>query len=253
MNTRQTGQTQPTGTLVARIERNLDALDGTPVAKIGYAYKMKNWLQHKHRDVPQQIALALLGRISGVLTLRSRMDAQVYRVDWSKLAPWQALTLQDLLRANTPFGMLPAHFGGLVLDYGLLSRRMVTDTGVGYIVDSFANGVEPENMKHHGLGTGAGAEAVGNTALSTEIAANHYTGSARPIGTTEEGASANIYKTVATHTHATAGDSITEHGIFSSATQGAGVLLDKHLFTAVALAVADSFQTTYQLTLSSGG
>lgn len=255
MNTQQqqAGSSRPTGDLLARIDRDLGDLEARPFARITLARRIQNWVQHRHRDLPMQIATAILGRVAGVLTVQSQLIGQVYRTDWSALAPWQADHLRALLRANHPLVELPRFFGGLVTDFGVLSRQMVTDVGVGYIVDAFQNSVELEDMKYHALGTGSNAEAVGNTALHTEITTNHYTGSVRPTGSTEEGATANIYKTIGTHTQATAGDSITEHGVLSSATPGAGVLIDKHLFTAVALAVGDSFASTYSLALSSGG
>src|SRR4051794_15957899 len=40
---------------------------------------------------------------------------------------------------------------GVLEDYGVVSRKLVTDTGVGFIVDAFQNLVELENMKFHGL------------------------------------------------------------------------------------------------------
>lgn len=215
-----------------------------------FGWRVRQAWKARH-ELPMRAAQALSGMVRGTLQFEQKMSGQVYRIDWTTLAPWQAQTLRELLRANHDIFDIARHFGGTVTDYGVLSRRMVTDVGVQFIVDAFANGTELENMKYHGLGTGGAAEAVGNTALTTEITANHYTGSARPTGTTEEGASANIFKTVGTHTQATAGDTITEHGVFSAVT--VGVLLDRHLFTGVPLAIGDSFVTTYQLTLSSGG
>lgn len=201
-------------------------------------------------------AQSVLGRVGGVVQLQSELRGVVYRVDWSRLAPWQVLKLQDLMRtARTGLEAMEfgAHFGGHGIDCGVLSRRYVTDTGVGYIVDAFQNSVEMETMKYHGLGTSSTAENQSQTGPITEITTTHYTGSVRPTGSTEEGASANIYKTIGTHTHLTAGDTVTEHCVMSSATPAAGVCLDRSVFTGVALAVADSFVTTYQLTLSAGG
>src|SRR6266498_3365910 len=54
---------------------------------------------------------------------------------------------------------------GEVLDLGLASLRVVTDTGVKFIVDDFnANAQDVTNMKFHGFGTGAGTELATNTA-----------------------------------------------------------------------------------------
>jgi hypothetical protein len=143
---------------------------------------------------------------------------------------------------------------GKVIPYGLASLRVVTTVGVNYIVDAFQNTVELEEMKYHGYGTGGAAEATANTALTTELTTEYVSNSIRPTGTTTEGASANIYRTVATLSPDSGGTiAITEHGIFSDVDVGQGVLLDRSLFSAVNLvAGADSLQTTYELTFPAG-
>jgi hypothetical protein len=141
--------------------------------------------------------------------------------------------------------------GGRIVNYGLASLRVVTDTGVGFIVDAFQNSVELENMKYHGFGTGTNAEAAGNTALQTELTTQYATDNTRPTGTTTEGATANIYRSVATLSP-DATVAITEHGIFSQAANSGGVLLDRSVFSAVNLVSGDSLQTTYDYTINSG-
>jgi hypothetical protein len=142
---------------------------------------------------------------------------------------------------------------GRVFDLGLVSMRVVTDTGVGFIVDAFQNLVELENMKYHGFGTGTGAEAAGDTALGTEFTTEYATDNTRPTGTTTESAS-NAYQTVATFSPNAGGTlAVTEHGVLSQAATGGGVLLDRSKFSAVnVVASADSIQSTYTLTLTSG-
>jgi hypothetical protein len=144
---------------------------------------------------------------------------------------------------------------GEAVPLGLASLRLVTTVGVGYIVDAFQNIVELEEMKYHGYGTGGTAESAADTALVTELTTQYVVNSQRPTGTTTEGASANIYRTVATLSPDSGGTiAITEHGIFSDVDVAQGVLLDRSLFSAVNLvAGADSLQTTYELTLPSGG
>jgi hypothetical protein len=142
---------------------------------------------------------------------------------------------------------------GQVIDYGLASLRVVTDTGVGFIVDAFQNITEMEIMKYHGIGTGTGNEAAADSALGTELTTEYNPDNTRATGTTEEGASANIFKTVGTNTIDSGTPAITEHGVFTLATRATGVLLDRSKFAAINLAAADSLQSTYQLTLSSGG
>lgn len=142
---------------------------------------------------------------------------------------------------------------GTVVPLGLASLRVVTDTGVGYIVDAFQNSVELENMKYHGFGTGVGAEAVGNTALGTEFTTQYAVDSTRPTGSTTE-AAANIYQTVATFSPDSGGTlAVTEHGILSQAATGGGVLLDRTQFSAVnVVAGSDSIQSDYRFTITSG-
>jgi hypothetical protein len=140
---------------------------------------------------------------------------------------------------------------GRWMDYGLASLRVVTDTGVGYIVDAFQNTVELENMKFHGIGTGTNAEAAGNTALQTELSTVYNPDNTRATGSTTENG-ANVYRTVGTNT-VDGSAAITEHGIFSQAATGGGVLLDRSVFSAVNLASGDSLQSTYDFTITSGG
>lgn len=143
---------------------------------------------------------------------------------------------------------------GEVIPFGLASLRVVTDTGVGYIVDAFQNSVELENMKYHGFGTGTTAEAASQTALVTELTTQYATDSTRPTGTTTEGATANVYRTVATFSPDSGGTiAVTEHGIFSQAATGGGVMLDRSVFSAVnVVAASDSITATYDLTFPSG-
>jgi hypothetical protein len=142
---------------------------------------------------------------------------------------------------------------GTRVPYGLASLRVVTDTGVQFLVDALQNLTEAENMKFHGFGTGAGAEAVGNTALTTELTTQYATDNTRPTGSQTEGA-ANVYRTVGT-LDPDADVAITEHGIFSQAATGGGVLLDRSLFSVINLSGAggDTLQATYDFTITSGG
>jgi len=142
---------------------------------------------------------------------------------------------------------------GDVTDYGLVSCRVVTDAGVGFIVDAFQNLTELENMKYHGLGTGTTAEAANQTALVTELTTQYSASNTRPTGTTgEKSGDSKTYETAATITIASAGVAATEHGIFSQASNAGGVLLDRSVYSAVNLAVGESLQATYQLTFPSG-
>lgn len=163
----------------------------------------------------------------------------------SRLTGIPALYGTLALRLRTPHG---------VVDFGVASVRVVTTAGVGFIVDAFQNSVEVENMKYHGFGTGANAEASGDTALQTELTTQYATDDTRPTGTTTEGASANIYRTVATLSPNAGGTiAVTEHGVFDQAANSGGVLLDRSVFSAVnVVASSDSLQATYELTFTAG-
>jgi hypothetical protein len=137
-------------------------------------------------------------------------------------------------------------------DYGVVSRRVVTDNGVGFIVDAWQNSVELEIMKYHGCGTGTTAEAAGDTGLVTESTTALNPDSTRATGTLAEGASANIFQTVGTLTFDNTA-AVTEHGLFSQSGTGSGVLFDRSVFTAVNVVSGDSIQFTYSVTFTSGG
>jgi hypothetical protein len=144
---------------------------------------------------------------------------------------------------------------GEEIDLGLAGLNIVTTCGVQYIADAFRSTVEPEIMKFHGLGTGATAEVVGNTALQTELTTQYNPDSTRATGTLA--GSTNVFTTVGVNT-VDASASPTEWGLLNQAATGSfnqntNNLLDRVTFTAVALANGDSLQTTFNLTFPSGG
>jgi hypothetical protein len=137
-------------------------------------------------------------------------------------------------------------------DLGLAGCRVVTTTGVNFIVDAFQNLTEIENFKFHGVGTGTTAEASSQTALVTELTTQYSTSSTRPTGSQgEQSGNANVYETAATIT-VSASVALTEHGIFSQAATGGGVMLDRTLFSAVNLASGESLQATYDFSCVAG-
>jgi len=142
---------------------------------------------------------------------------------------------------------------GDVIDFGLASMRVVTDNGAGFIVDAFQNLVELENMKFHGIGTGATAEAATETALVTELTTQYNPDNTRVTGSLEE-ASQKVFRTVGTNTPDSGHPiSLREHGILSQAATGGGVLLDRTLYALITLdTVGDALQATYTFTINSG-
>ncbi len=122
--------------------------------------------------------------------------------------------------------------------------RVVTDVFVNAIVDALQAAAYINTWKYHGSGTGVGSEAAGDTTLGTPCA------EARDTGSQEEGATANIYKSIATHTYAGT-FAITEHGLFTAAS--AGTLMDRTKFTAINVISGDKIEFTFTIQLSSGG
>jgi|GEM_PF-5281927 len=132
---------------------------------------------------------------------------------------------------------------GVVKDFGLVSCEKVTTAFTEYLVDSLQDSTTypMDAFKYHACGTGTTAESNTQTALVTEV-------ESREIGTQIEGATANIYKSVATHTF-TGTHSIAEHGLFSAA--AVGTMLDRSLVTpAIPVILADEIEWTYQLTVN---
>ena len=174
------------------------------------------------------------------------MNARIYRLRNlpTRLRGWKA-EIYNKLGIGLCVSLSATHIAadGTRTELGVLSRRLVTDTGVAYIVDGLQNLTEPENLNFHDAGTGVGAEAVGNTGLGTPW------GGARVSGTQSEPA-ANQYRTTATIPF-TGTFAITEHGVFSASS--AGTLLDRSVFTAINVVNGDSIQFQYTLTINSGG
>ena len=156
----------------------------------------------------------------------------------------------SLVHLHGPHSATP----GRIDDYGVVSRRVVTTAGVNFLVDAFQNSVEVENMKYHGIGVGTGAEAVGDTALGSELTTEYNPNNTRATGSLTEGASANIFRTVGTNA-VDASVAITEHGIFSQAATGGGTLFDRSMFSGstINMVNGDSLSSTYDWTASAGG
>jgi hypothetical protein len=204
------------------------------------AYRLRDWSPRTHlgrivreclRHLPADLAAELVDRIASCVVVESSLSVVVFR----------PLTARGILGPCD------------VEDRGVVSRKVVTDAGVNYIVDAFQNTTEVENFKFHGLGTGGTAESASQTALVTELTTEYNPNSTRATGSTIEGASANIFRTVGTNTIDSGTPAITEHGVFSASS--AGTMLDRSLFAAINLVGAngDSLQSTYDLTFTSGG
>ena len=126
-----------------------------------------------------------------------------------------------------------------------VAHGTVTDAYVAFLVDQHqAESSAIGDFKYHDSGTGVVAENAADTGLGTA------TGVARATGTQIEGATANIYKSVATITYDDT-YAITEHGLFN--TSDGATLMDRTKFGVVNVVVNEKIEFTYQLTLPSGG
>jgi len=132
---------------------------------------------------------------------------------------------------------------GTIKEYGVISRRLVTTAFCEFIVDQLITETSVfGDFQFHGSGTGTTASVIGDTALETEV-------ETRATGTQVEDTSV-IYKSIGTQTY-TGTRNITEHGILNVIT--GGILMDRHVFTAIPVENADNIEWTYKLTVTAGG
>lgn len=211
---------------MAGINRTV-ALSGTLHARVSkcqkapLAWRVRNLLLYRIPDWHRQATAMIAWALFGVPVIVSCLRARVKKADGS----W--------------------------IDYGILSTRVVTNAGVAFLVDAWQNSVELENMKYHGVGTGTTAENAADTALVTESTTALNPDSTRGTGSTTEGATANIFRSVGTLTFDGAA-AITEHGLFSQAATGGGTLWDRSVFSAINVVASDNVQFTYDVTFTAG-
>lgn len=170
---------------------------------------------------------------------------------WGSLVNEAARVFSQLTRVPTITAELEAmaiRADGTVVRYGVVAKRVVTDAGVAFLVDDWDDGANDiSTMNYHAAGTGAVAEAAGDTALGSEAT----TITDRVAGTKSQPA-ANQARTVATLSF-TGAATITEHGLLSSITEGSGTLWDRSVFAGIGVDNGDSIQFTYTCTFNSGG
>ena len=195
----------------------------------------------------------------GELMLRGSLTARKIGAPriglWWKLSNFPRLVpglwrmgMARLTGVPTFFGTLHARLlkaDGRVVDYGLVSTRLITNAFVDFMVAQLQTETsEWGDFKYHDSGIGVTPAAVGDTAIETTA------GEARVAGSQEEGASTNIYKSIGTVSYTTT-KAVTEHGLFSQL-EGT-TLMDHHVFSALNVENGDSIQYTYNLTCSAGG
>lgn len=115
-----------------------------------------------------------------------------------------------------------------------------TDTGRKWVIDKMREAIGAGTVqKYVAWGTGATAEAVGNTALATEASEARTAGTITGVTTTVTG---DTHRVTGTITVAGSGKTITEVGLFDASSSG--VMLMRALFTGLALLVGDSIAFT---------
>lgn len=174
---------------------------------------------------------------------------------WREMPLEALLFVCGLLARVVPGFNMPMHGrlhakvvrGGEVWDYGHVGVHLIVTAGKTFIRDAWANSVELENMKYHGVGTGTTAAAAGDTALQTESTTALNPDSTRATGSlTNNGAA--VFRTVGTATF-DASAAITEWGLLSQAATGGGTLFDRQVFSAINVVSGDSIAFTYDLTI----
>ncbi len=185
-------------------------------------WKVKNFFQYRWREYPLELVLLCIRFLQLIVPgVNLPMHGRLYA---------------RLVRAN-----------GEVWDYGHIGCHLVVTAGKAFVVDAWQNLVELENMKFHGLGQGATAAAITDVALQSELTTQYIINSTRATGTTTEGASSVVYRTVATNT-LDEPCAVTEWGLLSQAATGGGTLFDRQVFSAINFVANDTYTTTYDLT-----
>lgn len=184
----------------------------------------------------------------------------------TELRKWKIRNLPNFLRGMwriltaKKIG-IPALYGQLCLavispnghrrDYGLVSLRMITSSGAGFVSDGFQGSVSISTMRYHGLGGGSTPESASDSGLGSEFSGQYDPVNTRATGTLGEGDSANIFRSIG---FVEVNDTVTiaEHGIFSQAATTGGVMLDRTALASETIFAGFVIQCDYRLTVSTG-
>lgn len=166
---------------------------------------------------------------------------------WAYISGWLGKVLGKPLRRLTGLTTLQGELSivkifanGHRMNYGVVSRHLVTDAFVAFMVDQLqAETSTWGDFKYHDSGVGVTAADNNDTDIETTD------GESRATGSQIEGASAWIYKSVGTISY-TSTKAITEHLLANAST--AGTAMDHHVFAALNVVSGDSIEFTYQLT-----
>jgi hypothetical protein len=192
--------------------------------------------------------------------MKGSFSAQKHKTIEKAPLSWKIKNFRNLLRAwKVPLALaltLPTYYGtlrillnkadGCIIDYGLVSARLVTTDFCEFIAAEMITETSAfGDFKYHDSGIGTTAADIANEDIETTDAESRATGSQ------VQGASAVGYKSIGTITYHTS-KAITEHGLFN-VSSSFPVLMDRHVFAAINVVDDDSITFTYELTLVAGG
>lgn len=202
-----------------------------------------------NRELPASV-IRMTSELSAKKLRRDPTGSVVHYEEDERPARFSEMSMRERVRwfltRERPIEYVPREVRYRVVeDYGVVSRKVVTTVGVTDIANSFINTFEPETYNYHAAGTGSTAEAIGDTALVTEVETR--------IAGTQSSPSAGQYRTVGVVAF-TATRTINEHGIFNQLATG-GRLFDRSMFSGSPIGVVngDSIQFTYTVTFTAGG
>ncbi len=181
---------------------------------IRFFYRLRNWRSELHMRLVE--AGVLIAHMFGALTAYGTVSA-------------------TLIKAN-----------GTVIELGAIGKRVVTDAGVGHLVDDWDDGTgNIENFNYHDSGTSVTAENQTDTNLIAEAGPT-----TRATGTKSQ-PSANVIRSLGTIAY-TGTLAITEHGLFTTASRATDLMWDRTVFAAINVENGDSIQFTYDCTFTAG-
>lgn len=157
---------------------------------------------------------------------------------------------EGVIRAHTELLVRHLDKDGNEIQRRVIKDRVVTTAFVEDIVDVLcATTADADTFilyKWHDSGIGTATETTSDTAMGTAWAG------ARDSGTQVEDTTADTYKSVATTTYSST-FSITEHGLFNASSTASGTMMDRTVFSAVAVAANEKIEFTFTIQFTAGG
>jgi hypothetical protein len=180
-------------------------------------------------------------RLTGSVTMTSSLELRVKKLNEAQRREYEQLLARGMKYEAESYYERYAVWK----NFGVVSRRVITNAGVTYMRDDFNNaagGADITLFRYHRSGSSSTAEAAGDVALGAEVP---YAA----LGSQGTNGS-NVYQTIGTIVYYL-NYTIREHGLFSASTST--TLWDRSVFADIGVAPNDSIQFTYNLTINAGG